>query len=281
MMTGRLSIDGLDVYRNYGLYATDQGYNGMIQWAASKPVLYNDWYEEDGIEPDLSTLALDGRTCKLRLTGSIRMGNIQNLTSNLTNNAYHFISIPEIGLTFRNLRYVGSTPPRIIDSLWSVELTFADDNPTKPSKATPTSNIPSSRDYTIDDLPFTRYGVRMLSDTLASFYRIPERKENWQYNVEGVNGIITGDADGGHIKDYDVTLRCLMRADTLDELWKNYNALYGQFASAGAHYVTVNANRKSYPCYYLSQRVRRFYHTGKIWLEFDVMLKVYTTPTNI
>ena len=71
MLTDRLYIDGLDAFTNFGLLILSGGYNELLAYPPLKPVAYNDWQEEDGIEPDLSNPKLDTKTFSIRF-GTLR-----------------------------------------------------------------------------------------------------------------------------------------------------------------------------------------------------------------
>ena len=67
MMSGRLYIDGQDVYKQFGMYVSDNGWNELVAMPPLKSVDSNDWNEEDGIEADLSAPVLNTRD--IRHTG--------------------------------------------------------------------------------------------------------------------------------------------------------------------------------------------------------------------
>ena len=60
-MSGKLYIDGYDVYKQYGVYVTDGGWNTLVAMPPLKDVEKNDWQDEDGIEADLSNPVLNTR----------------------------------------------------------------------------------------------------------------------------------------------------------------------------------------------------------------------------
>lgn len=281
-MTGRLYINGIDIYTAFGLYSREQGYNSLIQWASLKDVPYNDWYEENGIEPDLSNPVVDSRTCTLHLAGRSSDQNIRNLLSLVCDRVTpNTIEVADIGRTFSNLVYVDASEPKVVDDLWQIDLSFVEDSPVIPAIGTPQSNVTPCNDYAIDGRLFTDYGIRILAGTRSSLAQIAARKTNWEYSSEYAHGIISGNNNVGHTEAYEATLRCLMRADTLTELWNNYDALYAQLVSAGEHHIDATDIAKRYPCYYRYATVKRFYPTDKIWLEFDITVNIYATPINI
>ncbi len=59
-MTGDLIIDGSwDAYTNAGVMVED--YTELLSWPGLKPLDINDWHEQNGIEPDLSSPKLNTR----------------------------------------------------------------------------------------------------------------------------------------------------------------------------------------------------------------------------
>ncbi|MEG2282374.1 MAG: hypothetical protein RSB93_04020, partial [Rikenellaceae bacterium] len=55
-----LLIDGIDVYATYGIFITYGCYNNLISYPAlKKPILVNNWAEEDGEDVDLTSMVLD------------------------------------------------------------------------------------------------------------------------------------------------------------------------------------------------------------------------------
>lgn len=80
MMSGRLYIDGVDVYKQYGVYVSDNGWNELVAMPPLKTVDSNDWQEEDGIEADLSSPVLNTREV-----------NITFATQGVYSRFFHFV----------------------------------------------------------------------------------------------------------------------------------------------------------------------------------------------
>ena len=278
-MAHNFTIDYIDVADVFGLEVIDQGYNELIEWPAFKPIPYNDWGEDDGIEPDLSSPKLASREVKVSLAGRATLAQVEALMGLLTEQKMHTLSYTSVRARWR-MRFVEAEPMVECGGLRFLTLTFAEDVPEWLNNTRPTSNISPATDYLWDNNKFTDYGVRILEGTRDSVTRIPDAKELKKYSVSGVNGDILA---GGAIRyqAYDATLRCLMRASSLSELWENYCALFNAMSASGAHYLYVDAVGKSYPCYYQSCKIQRFYPTDKIWLEFDIMVKVFGKPDSV
>ena len=67
-----------------------------------------------------------------------------------------------------------------------------------------------------------------------------------------------------------------MRADTLEELWCNYDALLYDLILPNTHNLWVRELNKEFPFYYKSCQVTEFYPTDKIWLQFTLTV-TFTT----
>lgn len=279
-MKGQLYIDGKDVYTNFGLHIVEQGWNGLIQWAALKAVAYNDWHEEDGIEPDLSSPTLDSKEFTISLAGATSRSRAMAFIEAFSGNAYHTLNAASIGRNY-NVRLVSAEPIREEAGIYFVDITLADDFPLRGYEPqVPSSNIERAADFLIDNMPFTDYGVRILEGSLAEITRCADVKLNLERDIASQGGRIY---HNGNVRydAYEATLSCLMRASSLTELWRNYDALLYRLTAPGTHYISVEAAGKRYPCYYMDSEVVRFYPTDKIWLEFEITINVISTPEHL
>ena len=72
-----------------------------------------------------------------------------------------------------------------------------------------------------------------------------------------------------------------MRAQTLDELWRNYDALLYDLVRPNKRELKAKSLGKSFQFYYVSERVRRFFPDGKIWLEFEIVINILSPAYNL
>ena len=63
-----------------------------------------------------------------------------------------------------------------------------------------------------------------------------------------------------------------MRAESLTELWRNYDALLHDLIQPEERLLSVRELEQDFPCYYKSCQVSDFFPDGKIWLEFTLTL---------
>lgn len=275
MMSGRLYIDGQDVYKQFGMYVTDNGYNELIAMPPLKSVTSNDWQEEDGIEADLSAPVLNNREVAVKFALPGLFSRYLTFIEFLSDGAYHEFNLARIKRTF-TLRLVSSSNADLAKILGFVTLKFADDFPMKDYEyEAPDSLMAPVNDYTIDGDSFTDYGVRILQGSLTEVQKLPSVKTNLLRNLKSSNGAIY-DAKNVTYKSKDVKLYCLMRADTLDQLWRNYDALLYDLIRPNERMLWVNELDKEFPCHYKSCSVQEFYPEDKIWLKFTITL-VFTS----
>lgn len=274
-MIGRLYIDGNDAYTEYGVYVVKGGWNELIAYPPLKSVDSNDWQELDGIEADLSAPVLNTREIQLKVAFAGGDNRFLALIRHLSDSAYHTFDCRYIKRTYR-LRLVAQPNLTVAHVLGATTLKFADDFPLPDyTYKKPASNMAAYNDYTFDGVNFTSYGVRVLKGTLDEVKKVPTVKTNLLRNINTEAGALY---DGKNVtyKSKDVKINCLMRADTLDELWRNYDALLYDLIRPNERRLRVKELNKEFPFYYKSCQVTEFYPTDKIWLQFALTV-TFTT----
>lgn len=274
-MTDRIYIDGQDGFATFGVFVVEGGYDDLVAFPPLKPVESNDWHEEDGIEADLSAPVLDTRefAMKFGFTGDTHLFN--EFIELLSDGAYHEFYFKEIGRTYR-LRMVSAPALQTVQTLGLATIQFADDFPLDGYVyAEPESTIQSYYDYELDGRPLTDYGARVLAGTLDEVIKSPAVKQNLLRNIATLSGAMY-DGEMVTFSTKDVKVNLLMRADTLDELWRNYDALLYDLVRPGERLLYVARTGYEYPCYYKSAVVSEFYADGRPWLKFSVTL-VFTS----
>lgn len=271
MLTDRLYIDGRDAYSTWGVYVISGGLNELISYPPLKPVEYNDWQEEDGIEADLSAPKLDTKEISVKFAFSGADARFIGFISMLSANAYHNFNFKHIHRQY-TLRMTQTPNLEAYPALGFMTIKFCDDFPLKAYKYNaPSSRITGTDDYFIDGLPFTDYGCRILKGSLAEIMKAPAVKPALIRNIATQAGATY---DGIHVtfKSKDIKLQCLMRAETLDELWRNYDALLFNLTRPNERKLKVSALEQTFPCFYKKSTVSQFYPTDKIWLRFDLIM---------
>lgn len=287
---GTLTMDGEDIFEKYGVVVSDGGLASLVQWPQLKAVESNDWFEEDGLEADLSAPRLASRDVEIPLS-LVRGNDILGLLAMIGSRTFHEVYSPDLGMTFR-LRYVSCGSVSTVNGdVGTASVTMADDFPLwgftrnglAPTSA-PTCGI------TVDGRDLSAYGVRVLQGTVDSFRQAAEAKTPLTRDIATRDGLITDGVTGGGLTvekgtSYDnpalkkssrsVTVRCLMSRMTAEAFARNWRALLYDLTRPEGRTVTVTALERSFRCYYSSCSVERFYSaTGGLWCEFSVNLVI-------
>lgn len=268
MKTGSLYVDGIDVYGQFGLYVVAGGWNELVAMPPLKAVTANDWQEEDGIEADLSAPVLNTREVSVKFAVKNALSGLPDFLDHLSDGAYHTFSCEEIGRSYR-LRLTQQPNMKSARILGQVTLKFADDFPLDGyTYIAPDSEMKYDESYTVDGIPLSIYGVRVLKGTFDEVLKSSAVKQNLLRNISVLPGA-NYDGDGSvTFKSKDVKLQCLLRAESLDILWRNYNALLYDLVRPGERLLGVNTLRQSFPFYYKSCQVTKFFPEGRIWMQF-------------
>ena len=274
-MTGKFNIDGVDAYKQFGVFISDSGLVSLLQYPPLKKVDSNDWPEEDGEEFDLSNPALDTKTVSVKFA-SHKANRFDVFIAAMSDTGYHDLEVPAIDRTFR-LRLSGQQSMTHYPRAEEFALQLSDDFPLREySYTTPEASTTRVSGYELDGRDLSQYGVVILEGSLSEVLKSPSVKQNLLQNLQRENGVIY---DAGHVvfKTKEVKLKCAMVAHSFDEFWRNYDALLYDLTRPSERLLFVEYTGFEYPCYYKSCTSSKFLFTsGKIWWVFDLTL-VFTS----
>lgn len=320
MRNGTVIVNGTNIYNEYGAFISKGGYNDLVQWPAMKAVSGNDWQEYDGFEPDLSNPCLDSRNVTLNfiLNGDVtEIDAFYRFLGSVSPRTYNFT---DIGRTV-SLRLVNMPSIGFAEVFHVMQCQFAADTPLEGySYVAPSSNLRTRNDYKIDGTPLSDYGVRVLKGTIQNIARRPDVKPLLIRNISTVPGatydenLAINDPDDELGEGYEsigdsykgtsgnwkrstahgvttyagreITLNCILYADTVAEAWQNYDALLYDLSKknvgasdvtlAGARTLRMSAFEEDVRCYYKSQSVTDFSLFGtSIWIKFNLTLSLF------
>lgn len=273
--SGRLYIGGEDVWDVCYVCTAFGGFNELIAFPPLKTPPANDWYEERGFDPDLSAPVLDTREVTLRLSATdeddyaCTLGKLNSVVE---------VRAPSIGRSW-SLRFIAPT-----DSAHSSTfgLKFAEDTPMRGYTYQPPAaekerewilSTSQRDDFVITESPkrsFADYGARVLGDVVGEMDRRNEVKTGLLRKFATKPGTFYDEAALFNEKGGDRSVQLLMRADTLAELWRNYDALLFDLIRPGAR------RYKDVPFYYSSCRIDHFIpDEPRPWLQFTLTLTFF------
>lgn len=271
----RLFFGDTDVWDDSYACVAFGGFNELIAFPPLKTPPANDWYEELGFDPDLSDPVLDTREVTLRFSATDEADYAYTLGK-----LYTVVDVraPSIGRSW-SLRFIAPT-----DSAHSSTfgLKFAEDTPMRGYTYQPPAaekerewilSTSQRDDFVITESPkrsFADYGARVLGDVVGEMDRRNEVKTGLLRKFATKPGAFYDKAALFNEKGGDRSVQLLMRADTLAELWRNYDALLFDLIRPGAR------RYKEAPFYYSSCRVDHFIpDEPRPWLQFTLTLTFF------
>jgi hypothetical protein len=270
-MIANLYIDGHDVYTEFGIFLTEGSYKGLMSFPSLKEPDKNDWAEQDGIDVDLSEPRIDTKEFQL-LFGCLSTGNIGAFTDFISDGAFHSFNFIELGIT-KSLRLVSSGKYEgTLFVLRNFEFTFSDDFPLNGyTYSAPTTSHISNLGYRLDGKEFSDYGIAILDGSEAEILKPTAVKRNQLVSLRGQNGVTY---DGQHVffQAKDVTLKCCMITDGIEEYKKNWNALLYDLTKPNHRGLYFWKTDTTYPCYYKNSTIEELSVNGKVWCKFNLTL---------
>ncbi len=284
---GALMIDGTDIGSVYGVLVSEGGFASLVQWPSLKTPESNDWFEEEGLEVDLSSPVLSSRDVSMEFI--LANGhNLSGFLDFLAAKTFYSVYSSDLGMTFR-LRWVSCTKVDTVNGeIGKATLTFADDFPLWGYTRSLAAVTVADSGITLDGTDIASYGVIVLQGTGDSFRTVASAKTPLRRNVDSLGGSITDGVKDGDLTPetgsaYDnpilkrgskvLSIKCLMAKMTASQFASNWRCLLYDLCQSGAR--AVAGFGKTLSCYYNSCQVTRFYSaTGGLWCEFTVNLTV-------
>ncbi|MCM1167948.1 MAG: hypothetical protein NC401_18340 [Ruminococcus sp.] len=98
-------------------------------------------------------------------------------------------------------------------------------------------------------------------------------RDNLKISTKDIAGQIY-DNSAVRFKSKDVTLKCLINCNGIDEFWRRYNALFAVLLDADVRRFYYAALGNEYQCYYKSMSVSKFdiLRNNHVWCEFSIVL---------
>lgn len=247
-MNGAFYIDGIDIYARYGVVITSGGYNDLLCFPALKEPETNDWPEEDGIEVDLSSPALDAK--EVSISFACNRPDCNDFIFMLSKPGYRTIRITELGREWR-LRLKAQTALKDYIRAAAFSLKFTDDFPVRSTAYAPASgsglNLPVS-EYALDGVPFSRYGIEVTGGW-DDLQKSPTVKQNLTRSFSTSDGQMY-DADVVVFNAKETTLKCCLSAVSVSKFWECYTAFFNDLIQPEERQLYWDFTGEEYPCYY-------------------------------
>jgi len=287
---GRLFIDNKDAFTEYGVFVERYGYKALIQMPPFKTPESTEWEEYDGAEFDLTDPVLDSKTFQMQFC-VMNVSQVSDLFYVLSDKSYHIFNFVELGRSYKlRLSQNQNISSRV--SLGKMTVSFVDDFPPIRYQSGMTqedlsAEYPSvlnvdpyetsvTKDevaFSIDDIPFDRFGVLALDGTIQNVLKNPNVRDNLKVNIKGKAGIDYDDEEVLY-KTKDVQMKLLIHANTISDFWHRWDSLFTALIQPETRELFAWDVINAYECFYKNNQVTKFdiLRNGHVWCEFTLTL---------
>lgn len=292
-MTGSCIIDGTDI-ATLGAFILRGGDYDFLPFPTRKEPTQNNWYERNGIEVDLSEIYFEPKTLSVILY--LHADNGDDFEANLTE-LYSILSLPgyrtlysrEFDRTFV-LRFVGITDYQHRGGMYKTggkgaEVTagFSMDEPlqlfTQPGILVPRNGRNSQTYVAINGIDLNDFGI-IVNECYNTVLRLPIPKQPLTRTFGQRTGALAYFPDKTTFEKKQVIIECTMMADTRDDFYYNYEALFNNLTQLKPVKLTTFADTGA-DCYYSAMQnfVKHKPFGNGVMVSFDLVLtQIETSP---
>lgn len=261
MALGSCIINGVDI-STLGVFIIRGGDYDLLSFPDRKEPKINDWFEHDGLDVDLSEVYFNAKKVTIKfylnaVTTHDFLLNLNAFESLITAEGYQSIYVREFDKTFM-LRYV-SCPQftfrggliKTTNKSAEIEVQFSDDAPLSIFDNTillPISTKALLTYVKLNDFDLTNFGI-VVKEIYNSALQFSDAKEGLSIIRERSTGLTV--YPGAKLKSKKIAIDCAMLADTLNEFYTNYNALFNQLSKTEVLSLKL-ADGSNRNCYYSS-----------------------------
>lgn len=262
---------------DYDVYLADGSYKSLIGISTFKTIEFNDWAEYDYIEPDLHNPVLDKRVISLNFFAYNKYG-YESFIRRLCQQVYNTFVFQDLNYTVP-LRYFKSTFKETNEKIQTFTVDFYEDTQ---HFFTLDTNIVGAADVvayvSVDHKDIGEYGISVLDGSYKSVRQMSEIKQRLTINEKSFEGQYYDYIGNLHSKEFDFTLKLLIRAQTLAQTLKNYHIFFSQLTKKYGRLFIFDDLNVGYDCYYKSMNVHSIHSdlsSGYCGIEFDLTMAVY------
>lgn len=272
-MEGRLYIDGIDAFKAWGAFIFEGGWNELIAYPPLKPPRTNEWQEWDGIEVELTAPRLAPRKASLRVGVTGKGADPFELLHYLINPPRHSLRSELLNRAWR-LRIEGVKALVTTGDCTAMTLSVVEDNPLPVAYRRPTRTERQGETLWIDGVPLSAFGARALQGTADELQRYGTLRSWLTQEFAGIAGQTADTTLAPPLKAREATIPILFRAGSMEELWKNYDALLFALLQSGERTLYYSYVEEEYKVYYTSAKVVEFFPDSAPWLRINLTLTI-------
>lgn len=271
---GKLLVDGEDAFSEYGIFVEQYGYKALIQMPSFKKLTSTEWPEYDGEEVDLTAPVLGTKSFSISFCMVNNRWAEDFFDLLATDGAYHTFYFADLKRSYK-LRMTSNGTFSSNVKFGKLALTFSQDDCEIPSAEPLDFGASGVRQfgYELDEIDFSQFGANVLDGTDDAIRKAPSVRANLSVSTADKHGVSYDDAEV-HFKTKDVKLSLLIRAETIDDFWLRWDALFAVLMQPESRVFYFGDAGAEYECYYKSCSVSKFdiLKNNHVWCEFSVTL---------
>lgn len=284
-MTGSCIIDGIDL-SSLGVFILRGGDLDFISYPERKAPLSTSWYEQNGIDVDLTEIYFKEKQVSVKFhlqagNGTEMVSRIASFRSLLSAPGLRRIYVREFDKTFL-LRYVSCPDYSHRGGLakkggkrGDITVTFSMDDPlqffTHPEITHPAGSWNNKTYVTIGGRDLGEFGI-IVTQCYNSLLLFPALKRPLTRSFDKENGLLVSTPATANYEVKQVTISCVMRATDLTEFYNNYEALFNVLTVKEELSLSSYAGTET--CFYSSmsnfRKLRPF--KSRVLVSFDLIL---------
>lgn len=261
-MIGSCIIDGIDL-ATYGTFIERGGSDDFLSFPERRKPDQNNWAEHDGLEVDFTDCYFDAKKVRVNyvIIGSNETTFQQHLNSVATlhqSPGLRRMYVREYNRTFE-LRFVGFTNYKHEGGLYKsgkkigkLTAEFMMDDPLQiftPAVISPISQRESLAQIKVNHFDLSAFGI-VVREVYSSAIRPRSMKKSLARNTFGHDGNIIDLEPLAKKQARQITIDCTMLANTLNEFYVNWNALFNNMRVEAPIELQVSQAGKTIQCYY-------------------------------
>ncbi|GAB6010238.1 hypothetical protein [Dysgonomonas reticulitermitis] len=266
MKKGSCIIDGIDI-ADFGMFILKGGDYDLLPFPERIEPTQNDWYEEDGIDVDLTEVFFKQRDVTLNFylsaeTSDDFIDNLDNFHRLISKPKPRKLYIREFGKEF-TLRYV-SCPSYTQNRGFlthgkksgEISVNFVMDDPlqlfSKPQNIIPNITRPAQSHVAINDYDLSKFGI-IVNQCYNTALNLPAAKEPLVKTFDKQNGAdvlypANTKAARQTLKNKQIVIECTMIADSRETFYYNYEALFNNLTRPEP--IRLSTLYEDFECYY-------------------------------
>lgn len=273
-MTGQTAINEIDIAERFGAYLKEGELKNLLAYAPMKTPKSNDWYEEDGLEVDLSKPRLNSR--ELSLTFILKDKSKADSFLSFLIEAKRGFKLMFAETFVWNLRLISLTDYQAFgkDTL-ILRLKVSEDDPMVfvEEDTDKEGGAIKEQGNKIDGVSLADYGVCLLEGYVESIKKGFELKQGLSIKAKTLHGTRYDEEAFEAKKAFDFQMKCYLTARDKWALYNNYYALLMHLLRPRARVLQLKYIDETITCYYQSCSVQSVQLAGKPHIEFTLKMK--------